>query len=329
MSSLWGGSSDDGREVDFSSADHAQLVQAARFFPLRLTAEERTMLTLCEGALATSEYTDNVDVLTYYSKENKILKEFADLFQIMSGLAVASNYRAGEKMCVDRTFEDNVEFFASAFEIVRRYKIMNPSKMRSDYGKLVHILQDVVDPGVSRALRMDCVREIATVHSLLEARGALGLLADPRIGTATTSISRRVAIGGAGAEALERERVAEAVRAKEAAVAGLVAQWGAAAVVRAEQAALPSGAEGPALPPPLSAVEVKLVLDSIADSNAYQVANARPVERMIHWLGTLFSPEDSATGDDSLAISRGRGGSCLTHSHRTQFYFVMQVFFHV
>ena len=62
----------------------------------------------------------------------------------------------------------------------------------------------------------------------------------------------------------------------------------------------------------------------LKDANAYQEANARPVERIIHWLGTLFSPEDAAVGDDSLAIERGRGGSKLSHSHRTQFYFVMQ-----
>ena len=36
--------------------------------------------------------------------------------------------------------EDNVGLFADIFEIGRRYKIMNPGKMRDTYGKLMFIL---------------------------------------------------------------------------------------------------------------------------------------------------------------------------------------------
>ena len=264
MASLWGGSDMDVEGAGATDAGAAQLARDAMYYPLRLSAEERTMLTLCEGALSTSEYTDNVDVLSYGYKSSKILQEFTDLFQIMAGLAVASDYRAGEKMCADREIAENAEFFASAFEIVRRYKIMNPGKLRTDYGKLVHVLQDAADPSVQRDLQMECIRDIRTVHSLLEARGALSLLADPRVCVASMSITRRPTIGGSAAERAEAARVAAAVAAKNEAVSGLVRDWGAAAASRAEKGALPDGIEGPAPPPPLAADEVKLVLDSIA-----------------------------------------------------------------
>jgi hypothetical protein len=33
----------------------------------------------------------------------------------------------------------NADFFRDVFEIGRRYKIMNPEKMRSEFGKLVYM----------------------------------------------------------------------------------------------------------------------------------------------------------------------------------------------
>lgn len=45
----------------------------------------------------------------------------------------------------DRNFAENSHFFQSVFEIGRRYKIMNPDKMRSEYGKLMYLLMDSSD----------------------------------------------------------------------------------------------------------------------------------------------------------------------------------------
>ena len=40
-----------------------------------------------------------------------------------------------------RSYCDYPEFYAPLFEVTRRYKVMNPEKMRDTYGKLVYMLQ--------------------------------------------------------------------------------------------------------------------------------------------------------------------------------------------
>ena len=52
----------------------------------------------------------------------------------------------------DRNFQDNAEFFQDCFEAGRRFKIMNPDKMRSEYGKLVYLLMDSADSQLQVAL---------------------------------------------------------------------------------------------------------------------------------------------------------------------------------
>jgi hypothetical protein len=47
----------------------------------------------------------------------------------------------------------------------RRYKIMNPEKMRSTYGKLMFMLQDSSNHSVRRHIGMDVVAPIKTVRS--------------------------------------------------------------------------------------------------------------------------------------------------------------------
>lgn len=64
-------------------------------------------------------------------------------------------------------------------EIARRYKITNPEKMRSEYGKLVYLMQDAVSPEIKPLLGVDISTPIYTVYSLLEQAGGTAILDDP------------------------------------------------------------------------------------------------------------------------------------------------------
>jgi hypothetical protein len=55
---------------------------------------------------------------------------------------MANNLSKGEMLIGGKTLNDNVPLFTEIFEVGRRYKVMNPSKMRDTYGKLMYILMD-------------------------------------------------------------------------------------------------------------------------------------------------------------------------------------------
>ena len=88
----------------------------------------------------------------------------------------------------DRNFQDNSEFFQNCFEAGRRFKIMNPDKMRSEYGKLVYLLMDSSDDHVQDLLEFKCVRPLRTVYTLLEDANGLAVLQDPLVEAATAEI---------------------------------------------------------------------------------------------------------------------------------------------
>ena len=133
------------------------IADRARFIPVRLTLKERKTLRLVSAALDVSEYTDKarghapvcvcvcvcasvclcaprseadgcssrlqVDVLTYGSRAKRIHKQLLDVCAILSGLYVAADYRGGQKLVKDREFVQNEEWFRTAFELARRYKV--------------------------------------------------------------------------------------------------------------------------------------------------------------------------------------------------------------
>ena len=70
-------------------------------------------------------------------------------------------------------------------QVTRRYKIMNPEKMRDTYGKMVYLLQDANSAEMVEELGFELVAPIRTVHAKLKECGALDLLADEHIATAT------------------------------------------------------------------------------------------------------------------------------------------------
>jgi hypothetical protein len=83
----------------------------ARHVPLRLKLEDRRLLRLLEAALQVSEYVDRVDVLTWRSRASRASAQVRDLCAILSGLVVAQDYRAGQRLVQDRDFAANAAFF--------------------------------------------------------------------------------------------------------------------------------------------------------------------------------------------------------------------------
>lgn len=184
-----------------------RLEQQCRFVPLRLTDDERALLKLLDGALKVSMYTDKVDVTTSYgggggfyggsfsmmggfgsvSKKTDVMRdELRNVASLLLGMVVVQDYKRGKNL-VKHSIEENAEFFQTIFEIGRRFKIMNPDKMRTTYGKLMHILQDAISPGM---LEFDVVAPIKTVHSLLlKRRGSFALLADPDLPRAIAALN--------------------------------------------------------------------------------------------------------------------------------------------
>lgn len=103
---VWAGAG--GRKA---AAAFGSVAERAKWIPLRLDLTERKLLRLLEAALNVSEYTDKVDVMSHRSKTQRIHAQLKDICAILSGLLVASDYRKGQKLLVDRNFSDNAEFF--------------------------------------------------------------------------------------------------------------------------------------------------------------------------------------------------------------------------
>ena len=71
-------------------------------------------------------------------------------------------------MVANRDFAGSAEFFQTVFEIARRYKIMNPEKMRTAYGKMVYLLQDSMLPEIQDLIKFCMGRPVLTVYSFLQ-----------------------------------------------------------------------------------------------------------------------------------------------------------------
>lgn len=267
--------------------------ERAHYVPIRLTEQERALLLLVESAMDVSEYTDKVDVWSYrYNKSHVMISQLRDLCNILTGLSLISDPKAG-RIYATKSYKDNEAMFQHVLEVARRHKIRNPEKMRSSYGKLIHILMDCQDDDIKSKMEFQFVSPIRTVYSTLaEREGGLELLRDRLLPLATGEILLH---------GKSQEEVTRAVEARKKAVEVIVQKYTTAH---------------------LPADDIRMCISSIGDNHSFLVSNRDPVDKMIHYLTTLFSPSKGDT--HSLAISSGRGGSCLSHDHRTHYFFVLQ-----
>lgn len=288
-----GESTAEGRVDDGVAPRSSDFTERAKYIPMRLTPEERKLLRLLEAALHVSEYTDVVDVFSYKSKTQRITRQLKEICAIMCGLVVASDYRAGQKLIVDKEFKDNEEFFQEVFEIGRRHKVMNPEKMRSEYGKLIFLLQDSQSMEVQELLGFRLVKPLKTVHAFLKSRGGEALLCDSNVEAATAEIMH---------EGLPRHEVQRLIKRKERAREIIASKYATST---------------------LSKEDILQCLYSIADNNAYLRFNRDPVDRMLELLNKYFDP-NSPEKEHSLGITMGMGGARLSHNHSRQFTYCAQ-----
>lgn len=262
--------------------EDSAFVDRCKYVPLRLSAEERLKLGTLIAALKVSEYTDEVDTFSRRAKSYRIVDSLRDFFCIVTGLGVSANPAKGRTL-VRGELRENAGFFREMFEIGRRHKIMNPSKMRGEYGKLMYLMQDAQSRAAREALGFSCVAPLKMVSSFLEAKGAVPVLWDARLPVATGWRE------SAGLSA--REQAALKQRAKRE----LVEAW-------AER---------------LSRDDLDLVVDSIDDARCYERFNVEPVDSILELLESRFdprgpTPERPASlslrrGDDSVLVTDAAG----------------------
>ena len=171
---------------------------------------------------------------------------------------------------------------------------MNPEKMRSEYGKMVYLLQDSQSPDVREMLSIKLVRPLRTAYALLsETEKGLDMLNDPLMHTATAEIMH---------EGKPRHEVQREIKQKERARETLSKKYASR---------------------DLSSEEILHVLYSIADNNAYLRYNRDPVDEMLTFLSEMFDPKTPEEGF-SLGISTGMEGARLSHNHARQYSYVSQ-----
>ncbi|CCC71107.1 hypothetical protein NCAS_0G02200 [Naumovozyma castellii] len=271
--------------------------ESANFIPMRLTYDERHLLRLLEAALQVSEYTDRVDILSYTSKSKRIVAQLKEMCSVLSGLVIASNLKIGQKLLEMRNFSDNAKWFQDIFEIGRRYKIMNPERMRDTYGKLCYMVMDSRLPQIEEHMEFHLFKPINTVKSFLTSKGrdnekVLRLFKDKLLLYATAHISP---VGRS------RTQIQKLIKQKETAIETLASKYSDKHYTKED---------------------IRQVLYSIGDHTAYVNMNRRPIMRMLERLEVFRQPDIAAMY--SIGIQYGRGGARLTHDHERQWNYVQQ-----
>ena len=269
------------------------VLERSKYIPIRLSMAERKMLRLIDASMHCCDYTNVIDV-PFKSKMKRMHSMFKGITAILTGTVLACDYEAGQKLSNEKgaTFSDFENFYQQLFEITRRHKIMNPEKMRTEYGKFIYFLQDAIAHADELELRV--VRPVETVYKFLEERHGLELLKDPLIVIATSEV---LATKGKSRTQIDTE-----IRKKERAVSQLKQKYKSTS---------------------LSTDDIHMCLYSICDNDSFLNSNRVPIDEIIGYLKTFFKPNEIEEGF-SLSIVSGENGSRLSHSHERQYYFALQ-----
>lgn len=193
-------------------------VERARYVPLRLAVHERKRLRLLEGMMGVTEYTSNVDTPALAANPAKRMqRQLREILALLTGIVTADSLGKGRELAASRDFARHAKLFGELFEGVRRYKVTNPEKMRSSYGKLLYLLQDAASADAVGQLGFELIQPLETVHAFLAQRDGLRLLQDELLATATQCI--------ANDPEKSRSQIQAEIRAKEKASAARGARW--------------------------------------------------------------------------------------------------------
>ena len=235
----------------------------------------------------------------------------------------------------------NELFFQNIFEIGRRNKVLNPSKMRATYGKLMFLMQDAQSPTIAKSLGFTLYKDLIMVRPFLECKGVGGILDDERLVDATMFVKTKDYVTG---EVVERHVIDKQVDKKKTMFKQLLDEYSMSEsdVENATDADTDADADIS-----ISRSELQLCIDSISDAIAVVESNVAPVQRMIHLLednfhhtsyekqfslelrgsGKCFTPSRYGYGFGAFGGgfgSRDSSGPTLSHSHSTQYTFVWQ-----
>ncbi|DAZ93123.1 TPA: hypothetical protein N0F65_009699 [Lagenidium giganteum] len=269
------------------------VLERAKYIPVRLTYEERKRLRLLEAALCVSNYTGKMDTPTLMAPAKRLRLQLQEICGFLTGLAVSLEYNVGQSLLNEKNFVELEDLYQEIFELGRRYKIMNPEKMRGEYGKLMYLLQDAVSSDVKDLLGFSCYRKIRTVYDVLAEANALGVLTDSKIDTATMVVAP---------EGKSRMQIQRHIKHKEQAIREISEKYSNSRIDR----------DG-----------ICQCLYSIADNNYHLYFERDPIDRMVQLLTEHFEPDSAAEGC-SLSIVSGNDGARLSHSHSRQYNYVLQ-----
>lgn len=275
-----------------------------------VSAEEKQMADLCKDDLATSPAPSVKNGIN--KKEKRKLKSRKKKIEEQRQSVPTGSWAS-------RDPEENATLFQTMFEIGRRNKVLNPSSMRTTYGKLMYLLQDAQNPTVAKSLGFSLHKDLVLVGDYLSENGCGDLLSDPRLECAIQFVSDRDPETG---HKIDRNHVQALIQGKEQVMDQLVEKYTAVGK--------------------LSAGEIRHAIDSLADAKAYVETSVRPVQCMLQYLQGYFD-KDRVEKQYSLALrggSRGFSGSyvrygfsayssgsegpTLSHSHSDQYTFVWQ-----
>lgn len=281
-------------DIDTGCIASDSVLERAKYIPLRLSYEERKALRLVNAAINVSNYTSAVDK-EFKSASRRQHQQLQHICAFLSGLVSANDYTEGQEVLADRNFAACESYLQDVLEIARRYKVMNPEKMRSEYGKLIFLMQDANSESVKRLLGFEAFSPIKTVYAFLEAKSGLQVLWHPHIEIATREILPD--------QSMSKDEIQQQITEKNRAIE----------IISRENVSRN-----------LSPDDIKLCLYSICDNNSFLNSNLLPIEQCIELLVQYFDPAARQDPKYSLAISDGDAGARLSHSHNLQYNYVLQ-----